>query len=167
MTKAMPKAEAQRILEVKVDRMFDEVKDKKIQDDFLAAVNDNYGHAGREYIQYILNHMDDVKTVIEQVRERIDKSAGLTSENRFWSAFATNTVAGLMFAKRAGLIDYDIKKLFKWTIGMLENNKNYVSGMNTSVEDTLNDYIMEHYSNVLWIKSTDDLRKKTTLGWTL
>ena len=164
MTKAMPKAEAQRILEVKVDRMFDEVKDKKIQDDFLAAVNDNYGHAGREYIQYILNHMDDVKTVIEQVRERIDKSAGLTSENRFWSAFATNTVAGLMFAKRAGLIDYDIKKLFKWTIGMLENNKNYVSGMNTSVEDTLNDYIMEHYSNVLWIKSTDDLRKKDNVG---
>ena len=164
MTKAMPKAEAQRILEVKVDRMFDEVEDKKIQDDFLAAVNNNYGHAGKIYIQYILNHMDDVKEILEQVRERVDRGAGLTSENRFWSAFATNTMAGLMLAKKAGLIDYDIKKLFKWTINMLKNNKNYVSGMNTSVEETLNDYIMEHYSNVLWIKSTDDLRKKDNAG---
>jgi hypothetical protein len=164
MTKAMPKAEAQRILEVKVDRMFDEVEDKKIQDDFLAAVNNNYGHAGKVYIQYILNHMDDVKGILELVRERVDKKAGLTSENRFWSAFATNTMAGLMLAKKAGLIDYDIKKLFKWTINMLKNNKNYVSGMNTSVEETLNDYIMEHYSNVLWIKSTDDLRKKDNAG---
>ena len=108
--------------------------------------------------------MDDVKGILELVRERVDKKAALTSENRFWSAFATNTMAGLMLAKKAGLIDYDIKKLFKWTINMLKNNKNYVSGMNTSVEETLNDYIMEHYSNVLWIKSTDDLRKKDNAG---
>ena len=32
--------------------------------------------------------------------------------------------------------------------------------MSVSVEDTLNDYIHEHWSNVLWIKSTDDLRKQ-------
>ena len=30
--------------------------------------------------------------------------------------------------------------------------------MSVSVEETLNDYIHEHWSNVLWIKSTDDLR---------
>jgi hypothetical protein len=29
-----------------------------------------------------------------------------------------------------------------------------------SVEETLNNYIHEHWSNVLWIKSTDDLRKQ-------
>jgi len=108
--------------------------------------------------------MDDVKEILEQVRERVDKGAGLTSENRFWSAFVTNTMAGLMLAKKAGLVDYDIKKLFKWAINMLKYSKNYVSGMNTSVEETLNDYIMEHYSNVLWIKSTDDLRKKDNAG---
>jgi hypothetical protein len=32
--------------------------------------------------------------------------------------------------------------------------------MNVSVEEVLNDFIHEHWSNVLWIKSTDDLRKQ-------
>ena len=31
--------------------------------------------------------------------------------------------------------------------------------MGSSVEEVLNDYIHEHWSNVLWIKSTDDLRE--------
>ena len=33
--------------------------------------------------------------------------------------------------------------------------------MRASVEAILNDYINEHWSNVLWIKSTDDLRKQS------
>ena len=36
--------------------------------------------------------------------------------------------------------------------------------MGASVESTLNDYIHEHWSNVLWIKSTDDLRKQNENG---
>jgi hypothetical protein len=164
MAKAMPKAEAQRILEVKVERIFDEVKDKRIQDAFLADVMSNYGHAGTIFIQHVMNNMDGVKKLIDEVRIKVDTAAGLTSENRFWSAFATNTIAGLVLAKRAGLIEYDMGKLFKWAVSMLRQNKNCVSDMNTSVEETLNDYIHEHWSNVLWIKSTDDLRKQNDNG---
>ena len=164
MAKAMPKAEAQRILEVKVERIFDESKDKKIQDDFLAAVNNNYGHAGKIYTQYVMNNLDVVKKLVEDTRVKVDAVAGLTSENRFWSAFTTNTIAGLILAKRAGLVEYDTGKIFKWAVAMLRENKHYVADMNASVEDTLNDYIHEHWSNVLWIKSTDDLRGQNQNG---
>ena len=164
MAKAMPKAEAQRILEVKVERIFDEVKDKKIQDDFLADVEGNYGHAGKVYTQHVMSNLDGIRKLIEEIREKVDTQAALTSENRFWSAFVTNTMAGLVLAKRAGLIKYDIGKIFKWAIAMLRSNKHYVSAMNVSVEEVLNDYIHEHWSNVLWIKSTDDLRKQNNNG---
>ena len=164
MAKAMPKAEAQRILEVKVERIFDEVKDKRIQDAFLADVMSNYGHAGTIFIQHVMNNMDGVKKLIDEVRIKVDTAAGLTSENRFWSAFATNTLAGLILAKRAGLVDYDMGKLFKWAVAVLRDSKRGVSDMNTSVEETLNDYIHEHWSNVLWIKSTDDLRSQNQNG---
>ena len=50
--------------------------------------------------------------------------------------------------------------MFKWAIDRLKESKNEVSDMSVSVEETLNDYIHEHWSNVLWIKSTDDLRKQ-------
>ena len=76
----------------------------------------------------------------------------------------SNTLAGLILAKRAGLIEYDIGKISTWAINMLKENRRYVSDMNVSVEEVLNDYIHEHWSNVLWIKSTDDLRKKDNVG---
>tara|TARA_R110000744_G_scaffold332428_1_gene437857 strand:- start:37 stop:450 length:414 start_codon:yes stop_codon:yes gene_type:complete len=36
--------------------------------------------------------------------------------------------------------------------------------MNESVEQILNDYMAEHWNNVLWIKSTDDRRKQNGNG---
>lgn len=164
MAKAMPKAEAQRILEVKVDRLFSEAEDKEEQDTFSAALSNCYGTAGKEYIQYVISNLDAVKQLIDDVRIKVDKTASLTSENRFWSAFVTNTMAGLILAKRAGLIEYDTGKIFKWAVSMLKQNQHYVSDMNASVEEVLNDYIHEHWSNVLWIKSTDDLRKQNGNG---
>jgi len=164
ITKSMPKAEAQRILEVKVDRLFSESGEKEEQDEFSVAVGNHYGHAGKIYVQYIMNNLEGVRKLLDETGNKIDTEAGLTSENRFWSAFVTNTMVGLVIAKKAGLIEYDIGKLFKWAIRMLKDNKNYVSDMSTSVEEILNDYIHEHYNNVLWIKSTDDLRKQNDNG---
>ena len=164
MTKSMPKAEAQRILEVKVDRLFSGADEKEAQDEFSIAIGNHYGHAGKVYVQYIMNNLEGVKRLIDEVRTKVDKEAALTSENRFWSAFVSNTLSGLVVAKKAGLIEYDIGKLFKWAVQMVKDNKNYVSDMSTSVEEVLNDYIHEHWSNVLWIKSTDDLRKQNNNG---
>ena len=53
-----------------------------------------------------------------------------------------------------------MEALTKWVVRLLKENKKSVSEMGASVEQVLNDYIMEHYGNVLWIKSTDDLRKQ-------
>jgi len=36
--------------------------------------------------------------------------------------------------------------------------------MTHSAEQTLNDYMNDHYGNVLWIRSTDDLRKQNGNG---
>ena len=90
----------------------------------------------------------------------MDRKAHLTAENRYWSVLATTTIVGLIMAKRAGLIQYDTSKVFSWIIERLKENKRQVADMSISVEETLNDYIHEHWSNVLWIKSTDDLRKQ-------
>ena len=68
-------------------------------------------------------------------------------------------MAGIILAKRAGLLDYDTKKIFKFVEWMLKLNLKYVADMSLKAQDILNDYINEHWNNVLWIKSTDDLRK--------
>lgn len=157
--KAMPKAEAQRIMEVKVDRLFHKSEDKAEQDAFLDSVCRNYGHAGPLFIQYILQNKDTIRELSTKVKQHVDSEAGLTSENRFWSAHVTYTMVGLILAKKAGLISYDTQKIFKFANWMLKSNLGAVSDMSLSAQDILNDYINEHWNNVLWIKSTDDLRK--------
>ena len=158
--KAMPKAEAQRILECRVKRMHFETKEET--DKFSAAIQDNYGHAGIEYVQYLMNNLEDAKKLLVKVQAKVDAQASLTAENRFWSVLVSATVTGLILAKRAGLVNYDTKKVFKWGVEQLKENKRQVEDMSVGVEEVLNDYIHEHWSNVLWIKSTDDLRKQGT-----
>ena len=156
--KAMPKAEAQRIMECRVSRIHFETKEET--DVFSACLQNNYGHAGKIYVQHIMNNLDEVKKLLSDVQARVDAKAGLTAENRYWSILVASTITGLMLAKRVGLVDYDIKKVFAWAVEKLKENKRQVEDMSVAVEETLNDYIHEHWSNVLWIKSTDDLRKQ-------
>ena len=156
--KAMPKAEAQRILECRVSRMQFDTKEET--DVFSACLQNNYGHAGKVFIKHVMENLEEVQKLIRQVQEKVDAKAGLTAENRYWSVLVACTLTGIILAKRCGLVQYDTKKLFQWAVERLKENKRQVEDMSISVEETLNDYIHEHWSNVLWIKSTEDLRKQ-------
>ena len=156
LKKAMPKAEAQRILECKTKEMRFETKEET--DAFNSLLYGNYGHAGKVYIKSILNDIEGTKELLKKVQIKIDTVAGLTAKNRFWSALCACSMTGIIIAKKLGLVDYDTKKLFQFIIKQLKKNVHSSNDMGSSVEEVLNDYIHEHYSNVLWIKSTDDLR---------
>jgi len=157
--KAMPEAESQRIMEVKVDKLFHKSSDTMTQEAFLDSVCNNYGHAGPIFVQHVIQNKDSIRSLTDSIKEKVISAAGLTSKNRFWTAHVSYTLAGLILAKRLGFHDYDIQKVFKFAIWMLKLNQNAVSDMSLSAQDILNDYINEHWNNVLWIKSTDDLRK--------
>jgi hypothetical protein len=158
--KAMPKAEAQRILECRVERLFDKYKDKGIQDEFKDKVlKVNYGVAGVPYIQWIMNNLEETRAITKKVQKRVDEAGELTSENRFWSDTITATIAGLLIAKKVGLHNYDVQKIFKWaTTDLIAQNKRGLTEMTSSVTDVLNDFFAENISYILQIKSTADNR---------
>tara|TARA_R110002124_G_scaffold24982_2_gene90670 strand:+ start:6119 stop:8944 length:2826 start_codon:yes stop_codon:yes gene_type:complete len=158
LAKAMPKAEAQRMLETKAKKLFDESKTKHLTDDHAYAAENLYGHAGTIYIQYVINNIEEVRTLLTRVQQAIDKEAGLKAENRFWSAGVACTITGAMIARRLGLIMYDTKNLMKYALGLLKENLRNVSEMGSSVQETLNNYLHENWGSVLKIRSTDDLR---------
>ena len=158
--KEAPKAEAQRILEYKVDKMFKSPTDKEKTDQFSKDIFDNWGHAGLPFVQYVINNLDKVKQDLEAVQKKIDVEAELEAENRFWSAGAACALTALVICRHIDLLPYNTKKVYKWIHTVLKRNKNTFSDMNASVEQTLNDYINENWNNILQIKSTDDLRKQ-------
>ena len=162
--KAMPKAEAQRIMEIRAQQILTETKQKEGADHFEEQLDNHYGHAGVVYIQYVMQNLAKVKKLVRDTQLEIDKAAGLTPENRFWSAGAACTMSGAIIAKELGLVDYDVPKLTDWVIQLLKTNLKSVSDMGVSVEQTLNDYMNDNFSNILMIKSTDDLRKQSSNG---
>lgn len=155
--KSLPKAEAQRVLEHRVERV--QFTTKHETDQFALDIKENYGHAGVVYIQYVMNNLESVKTLANTIQQRFDTQVGLTAENRFWSALVSRTVAGLVLAKRAGLIDWNLEPLSQWCIETMKRAQNVVLEMNTDVEATLTDYLAENYNSMLRIRSTDDSRR--------
>ena len=160
MKKDNPNAEAQRILEVRVEKMFTGSSSKKETDEFSRALGKCYGHAGPVVAQYVMNNLEEVKRIIQEIQIRVDRKAGLSSENRFWSVYVTLTLAGAVIAKELDLIRFDIPELTNWAIQMLLENKAKAQDMAVSIEQTLNEYVNEHIDNILRIKSTSDLRKQ-------
>lgn len=158
--KALPKAEAQRILECRAQRVY--FASKEETDKFIAATKNHYGHAGVVYVQYLMNNLDAAKELCEAVQRRLDEAAGLTAENRFWSALASRTIAGLTLAKRAGLIDWKIGPVANWIVNLMKESKDASKNLATDVESVLTEYLAEHYNSILRIKSTDDARKGVT-----
>jgi hypothetical protein len=158
--KALPKAEAQRILEHRVERL--NFASKSETDAFATAIKENYGVAGVPYLQYLLNDLEGAKKLANAVQGKIDLQANLTAENRFWSVLVSRPIAGLMLARRAGLLDWKIEPIVKWAIHTMQVAQSMVREMNADVEAILTDYLAEHYNSMLRIKSTDDSRKGNT-----
>ena len=165
MAKAMPKAEAQRVLECHVADISYKFKSKEETDQFERDLHNNCGHAGIVFIQYVMQNLDEVRKLCLEVQRRVDKKAELKAENRFWSAQVSFTIAGLMIAKRIGLVRFDVSKVFKWAIDVLiPQNKNASLSMDASIFDVMNDFFSEHFSNILQIKSSHDNRKNQGNG---
>ena len=158
--KALPKAEAQRILEHRVERL--EFATKAETDGFATAVKENFGVAGVPFLQYVMTNLEAIKELANTTQQRIDVAANLTAENRFWSALVSRTITGLLVAKKAGLIDWQIGAVVAWAVKAMQSAQSMVREMNTDVESILTDYLAEHYNSMLRIKSTDDARKPVT-----
>jgi hypothetical protein len=161
IAKAMPKAEAQRVLEIETSKLFTQKADKALTDAFSAQIQSNYGHAGILFVQYVMGHIAETRLLIETLQRQIDKAADLGPENRFWSAAAAASMAAAVICKHLGLIPYDVKNLQRYVINhILAHNKHASSEMSLDPMDLVTAYTYQNMGRILQIKSTLDRRKK-------
>lgn len=158
MIKDAPKAEIQRILEYEPTRYG--FASKSETDAFQSEVGSHVGHAVEPFVQYVINNKGEVKALMDKVQARLDKMAGLSQENRFWSITGTIGIVAAMIAKEIGLVGYDPKALFDWTVAMIGENKRRDKKTTIDASSVISEYLADNYNNILWIKSTADLRSK-------
>jgi hypothetical protein len=162
--KATPKAEMQRLFEIKVPKMLfdpeDVAKTAILHEDFKL----HYGHIGPEYIQWIINNREEALKTVRGVKARLDEAAKLGAENRFWSNGNAVVIAGLLIASKLGFVKYDVSKVYKWVVKQLVERNRFVNDIGASVDETVGNYLSENYNNILKIESTEDLRGKNDNG---
>jgi hypothetical protein len=154
--KALPKGEAMRLLEVRARPVPGlEKEDTDLLSEQLA---NNYGHACIPYLQMIMSDIVGIKTLYKVTQQKLDKACNFAPADRFHSVLATNGIMGLMMAKKAGLVDYDIKPIVQWLKQAVLTLQDQFKSMDVDAETTLTNYLAENYNNVLRIKSTEDAR---------
>ena len=154
--KALPKGEAMRVLEVRA-RPIDGLE--KTETDILSeTILNNYGHACIPYLQHVMQDIAGVKSLYKATQLKLDKMCGFTPADRFHSVLAADGIMGLMMAKQAGLITYDIKPVVQWLIEIVKGVKSQAKSMDVDAETTLTNFLAENWNNILRIKSTDDSR---------
>jgi uncharacterized OsmC-like protein len=161
MAKAMPKAEAQRVLEIETSKLFTEKADKRQTDAFSTSIQTNYGHAGILFVQYVMANLAETKLLVETLQHKIDAAAELGPENRFWSAAVATSLAAAVICKHLQLLDYDIPNLRNYIIkNILKANKSVSADMSLDPMDLITAYTYQNIGRILQIKSTIDRRGK-------
>lgn len=166
--KALPKAEAQRVIEIDVegrkipgigeDDSNATILQKQVATQLAKDIDNNFGHLGEEYIQYVIQNLDTVKKLWAQVQDKIDAAAGLSASERFMSEAGTAIITGCFIAKQMGLIKWDLNPMFAALVRIFKQKRNAIEDMGSDIMERLAEYLADNYNEILRIKSTDDMR---------
>lgn len=77
----------------------------------MKLLRNNYGHAGRIYISYIIQRVPQITELLEKAINSITAKAELQSDERFWGALFGCVLVGGEIARKLGLHTYDVQRL--------------------------------------------------------
>jgi hypothetical protein len=154
--KTSPDGEMMRVLEYTIapNDVIDTALGKALFDHQLF---ENYGHAGEPYLQWLLLNLEEAKDLLRKVQARIDKQVQFTSRERFWSAVAACNITGGLIAKSLGLINFDMKQVYDWLVGILANMRQDVHVPDGSPAEVLGSYINLNLSNHALVEPRGEL----------
>jgi hypothetical protein len=155
--KTAPDGEMMRLLEYHIspNDIIDPARGKELFDHQLF---DNYGHAGEVYLQWLVNNLEEAKDLLMKVQARLDKQLQVTQKERFWSATAACNITGGLIAKNIGLIDFDMKRIYDWLVGMLASMRKDVDIPDATPQSVLGSFINAHMNHALVVNGTIDTK---------
>lgn len=140
-------AEIVRIFEYRIDDQspLDALTAKNLFD----RLSDHYGHAGRVYMQFVV---DNLAWVREQLRKMIDvvfRRANAPSSERFLIATVAANLTGLLVAQKCGLVTVDAKRLLDWALDQISAQREVVTDAIASPLDSMGAFLNEHIRDTI------------------
>lgn len=132
---------------------------KEEADELYPKLYSNYGHAGRIYLRDLVCNLEERIREVKNIQLLIDRKIGFTSRERFWSGVAACNIAGAMFARRLGLIDIDVGRVFKWMVKEFNQMRQEIKPPASSYASVIGEFWNEQRQNTLVIN--DEVDKRT------
>lgn len=110
----------------------------------VRSVLTNYGTAGDVYMRYVIMNQDKIQKMILQVETLFIKETNLNSNFRFWTYMCTRIITGLSIAKKLGLVDYDIGKVFAYLKALVRSSLKKLDRYEWKPENLLSDFLNSH-----------------------
>jgi hypothetical protein len=154
--KSTPDGELMRVIEYQIPET--KLMSKQEADELYPKLYTNYGHAGRIYIRDLVENLEERILEIKEIQRMIDEKIGFTNRERFWSGTAACNIAGALFAKRLGIIDIDVGRVFKWMLKQFAQMRTEIKPPATTHASVIGEYWNEHRRNTLVINDQADKR---------
>lgn len=122
------------------------------------AMANNYGVAGRVFIQYLMEHPTVLQEAPKFIRNWIARRDGPQSE-RFWDSICAAAVLGGTIACAAGLLPYDMKKVNAYCLKLIKAQRRQLMNSRADSSNYLADYLADKYQDMLIVASA---RRNTT-----
>lgn len=139
---------------------------KEETDEVFKALHHNYGVAGEVYAQYLVQNVTVLEDRLEEMQRAIDKGAGLTQRERYWSVMATTVLTGGLLARSAKILDFvtkeDFRRVYDWTINMLREKRSKAAKTIEEPRQALGSFLSDHINDTLVIDSGVTLRGAPT-----
>ena len=142
-------AEINRIFEYEVETPFD----SKVATQIYRTVDENYGHVGRLYAEYLVAHQDELRDKLDKVKLKIDELSGVKGDERFWSSIASTAILGGLIAKSLGLIQFDVSRVLGWVVKTIKRNQKAKAASVTTAFDALGAFLDRYRGNSLVVSS--------------
>lgn len=154
--KATPDGELMRLIEYQIPET--SLIPKSEADLVFPKMFENYGHAGRLYLQWLVANLEEAISIVREVQTIIDKKVKFSGRERFWSGVAACNIAGAMIAKRLGIIDIDVRRVFDWMVKEFAQMRNEIKAPATTQASVIGEFLNEHRGSVLVINDAVDKR---------
>ena len=155
--KNSPDGEMMRLMEYRIDYS-DAIDTALAKEMFDHQLMENYGHAGDIYANWLVNNLEEAKASALATQAKIDRELKLTQRERIWSAALAANITGGRIAFKLGLIDWDMKAIYKWATDKLKDIRGDVTPPVTNVVSSIAEFLNRHVQNYISVKDEADGR---------
>jgi len=116
------------------------------------TINNNYGHAGERYIQWLCQNIQRITPDLQKVQEKFDGDSDIRGDERFWGAIAASAIYGGVVAKKLGLIQFDVMRVMAWATERVREMRDDKDDLAGDAVGILAQFLDEHSSNRLIVR---------------